>query len=148
MKRALIFWGGWEGHEPEKVSAKLRDILESNGFSVDLYEGTECLKRREALLEYDLIVPCVTCGKLSEECENNVSYAIEKGVVTGAALDVLEYEKSSFENFFDGGKMPAAFEYLISSPRVVLTPHIGGWTHEANRKMARAIIDKIAALGA
>lgn len=74
--------------------------------------------------------------------------AIEKGVVTGAALDVLEYEKSSFENFFDGGKMPAAFEYLVSSPCVVLTPHIGGWTHEANRKMARAIIDKITALGA
>lgn len=68
--------------------------------------------------------------------------AIREGHVTGAALDVLEYEKSSFEDFFTG-TLPDAFSFLVNSQRVVLTPHIGGWTHEANRKMAEAIIRKI-----
>ncbi|MDD4820193.1 MAG: NAD(P)-dependent oxidoreductase [Flavobacteriales bacterium] len=68
--------------------------------------------------------------------------AMENGEVIGAALDVLEYEKSSFENFF-AGELPEAFRYLQNSNRVVLTPHIGGWTHQANRKMAQAIISKI-----
>ena len=71
--------------------------------------------------------------------------AMEQGRVTGAALDVLEYEKSSFEDFFQG-ELPEEFSYLVHSPRVVLTPHIAGWTHESNRKMARAILEKIRAL--
>ena len=58
MKKALIFWGGWHGHEPEKVSLRFQNILEKNGFSVDRYEGVECLEDREQLLTYDLIVPC------------------------------------------------------------------------------------------
>lgn len=72
-------------------------------------------------------------------------WAMEQGRVTGAALDVLEYEKSSFEDFFQG-ELPEEFSYLVHSPRVVLTPHIAGWTHESNRKMARAILEKIRAL--
>ena len=71
--------------------------------------------------------------------------AMEQGRVLGAALDVLEYEKSSFEDFFQS-ELPPEFSYLVASPRVVLTPHIAGWTHESNRKMARTIVDKIRAL--
>lgn len=69
-------------------------------------------------------------------------WALENGKVAGAALDVLEYEKSSFEDFFQGA-LPAEFSYLIHSPQVVLTPHIAGWTHESNRKMAETIVAKI-----
>lgn len=69
-------------------------------------------------------------------------WALENGRVRGACLDVLEYEKSSFEDFFKGD-LPADFSYLVHSPRVVLTPHIAGWTHESNRKMAEAIVRKI-----
>lgn len=72
--------------------------------------------------------------------------AIEKGQVIGAGLDVMEFEKSSFENFFDSAQMPAALEYLIHSDRVILTPHIAGWTHESKFKMAQIIVDKVAAL--
>ena len=39
MKKALIFWGGWNGHEPEKVSLRFERILEQNGFSVERREG-------------------------------------------------------------------------------------------------------------
>lgn len=80
MKKALIFYGGWDGHEPDKVSARFAALLEKNGFSVDRAEGTECLADREKLLSYDLIVPCLTMGKLPRECEKNVSFAVSRGV--------------------------------------------------------------------
>lgn len=70
---------------------------------------------------------------------------MEQGRVTGAALDVLEYEKSSFEDFFQG-ELPEEFSYLVHSPRVVLTPHIAGGPTNPTGKMARAILEKIRAL--
>jgi len=67
---------------------------------------------------------------------------MQSGKVTGAALDVLEYEKLSFEDI-DQDSLPDDFKYLIQSDRVVLTPHIAGWTHESNYKMAKVIVEKI-----
>lgn len=70
--------------------------------------------------------------------------ALKSGKVIGACLDVLEYEKSSFEHMFMGeNKLPEAFSYLIHSDKVLLSPHIAGWTHESNFKMADTIIKKI-----
>ena len=43
MKKALIFWGGWEGHEPEKVAGIYRDILEKEGFVVTMSDSLEVL---------------------------------------------------------------------------------------------------------
>ena len=80
MKKALIFYGGWEGHEPKLVSARFAAILEKNGFSVDVKEGVECLADREALLAYDLLVPCVTGSELPRDYEKNVSFALSRGV--------------------------------------------------------------------
>ena len=65
--------------------------------------------------------------------------------VTGACLDVLEYENISFEGI-DKGQLPEDFKYLIQSHRVVLSPHIAGWTHESNFKMAKVIVGKVKAL--
>ncbi|NCC73818.1 MAG: hydroxyacid dehydrogenase [Sphingobacteriia bacterium] len=67
---------------------------------------------------------------------------LKTGKVLGAALDVLEYEKLSFEDI-DRANLPEDFKYLIQSDQVVLSPHIAGWTHESNEKMAKVIIDKI-----
>jgi D-3-phosphoglycerate dehydrogenase len=66
--------------------------------------------------------------------------------VLGACLDVLEYEKTSFENMFTENELPEAFQYLIKSDKVILSPHIAGWTHESNIKMAQTIVDKVAKL--
>jgi len=72
--------------------------------------------------------------------------AIQSGKVLGACLDVLEYEKTSFENMFTENELPEAFKYLIKSDKVILSPHIAGWTHESNIKMAQTIVDKVAKL--
>ncbi len=69
--------------------------------------------------------------------------ALRSGKIKGAGLDVLEYEKSSFENLFTQNDMPNALHYLITADNVVLTPHIAGWTIESNIKLAQTIVAKI-----
>ena len=66
--------------------------------------------------------------------------AIKQSKVLGAALDVLEYEKSSFENLETDNEDLA---YLLKSDKVIVTPHIAGWTHQSKEKLAQFIVDKI-----
>jgi len=70
--------------------------------------------------------------------------ALQFGKILGAGLDVLEYEKSSFENLFSSD-MPEAFQYLINAKNVLLSPHVAGWTIESKEKLAQTIVDKIKA---
>ncbi len=69
--------------------------------------------------------------------------ALQLGKILGAGLDVLEYEKLSFENLFIDTEKPAAFDYLLAAENVLLTPHIAGWTYESHEKLAQTIVDKI-----
>lgn len=71
--------------------------------------------------------------------------ALQTGKILGAGLDVLEYEKLSFETLFESDK-PAAFDYLLKAQNVLLTPHIAGWTFESHEKLAQVIVDKIKAI--
>ena len=74
---------------------------------------------------------------------NDLVTALKEKKILGACLDVLEYEKLSFENFFTDDNLPDAFKYLINSDKVLLTPHIAGWTVESKYKLAKTILDKI-----
>ncbi|WP_308993717.1 2-hydroxyacid dehydrogenase [Mariniflexile litorale] len=69
-------------------------------------------------------------------------FALKYGQVLGAGLDVLEYEKASFEDMFTS-TMPEPFQYLIAAKNVLLTPHVAGWTIESKEKLAQTIVDKI-----
>lgn len=69
--------------------------------------------------------------------------AMENKKILGACLDVLEFEKLSFENFFSNNDLPKSFEYLIHSDKVILSPHVAGWTVESKYKLAKTILDKI-----
>ncbi|WP_074405494.1 MULTISPECIES: 2-hydroxyacid dehydrogenase [Aquimarina] len=71
---------------------------------------------------------------------------IEEGKIVGAGLDVLEYEKSSFENLFTSeNDMPKEFKKLLKMNNVILSPHVAGWTVESKEKLAQTIVDKIKA---
>ncbi|WP_100613562.1 2-hydroxyacid dehydrogenase [Confluentibacter citreus] len=70
--------------------------------------------------------------------------ALKSGKILGAGLDVLEYEKTSFEALFSS-EMPEAFQYLINAKNVILSPHVAGWTVESKEKLAQTIVDKIKA---
>lgn len=66
--------------------------------------------------------------------------------VLGAGLDVLEYEKLSFETLFQDKNTPEAFQYLLEAKNVLLTPHIAGWTFESHERLAQVIVNKIKAV--
>jgi len=71
--------------------------------------------------------------------------ALQSGKILGAGLDVLEYEKLSFESLFSS-EMPMAFKTLLSMDNVILSPHIAGWTVESKEKLAQVIANKIITL--
>lgn len=71
--------------------------------------------------------------------------AIQSGKILGAGLDVLEYEKLSFETLFHDKNTPEAFQFLLEAKNVILTPHIAGWTFESHERLAQVIVDKIKA---
>ena len=71
--------------------------------------------------------------------------ALKSGKIKGACLDVLEYEKTSFENLEMKNE---DLEYLLNSEKAIITPHIAGWTHESKIKLAQVIVNKILAFTA
>ncbi|GGZ44162.1 2-hydroxyacid dehydrogenase [Mesonia mobilis] len=88
----------------------------------------------------------INTGRGQSVVTSDLVEALKSGKVLGAGLDVLEYEKTSFENLFtSAAQMPEAFQYLINAENVLLSPHVAGWTIESKRKLAQVIVDKIKA---
>lgn len=69
---------------------------------------------------------------------------LKSGKILGACLDVLEYEKTSFESL-NVAELPEAFQYLRNSSKVVLSPHVAGWTKESYFKLSEVLANKILA---
>lgn len=69
---------------------------------------------------------------------------IKSGKILGACLDVIEFEDTSFEKFsLKNVEHIPEWQFLIASEKVILSPHIAGWTFESNEKIARTLFDKI-----
>ncbi|ODT58472.1 MULTISPECIES: ThuA domain-containing protein [Paracoccus] len=81
-KTALIFWGGWEGHEPQACADRVTQMLTQDGFQVDSQPGTDVLAQGD-LGRFDLIVPMMTQAQIDPEALANLIAAIQAG--TGLA---------------------------------------------------------------
>ena len=79
MTRALVTWGGWDGHEPEKVGPMFADWLREAGMEVTLTDSLACFDDAEAVKGYDLIVPVWTMSKIGKEQALNVCAAVAAG---------------------------------------------------------------------
>lgn len=79
-QKALIFQGGWNGHEPQLVAARFGRILEQNGFEVEIAETQEPLGDLNKLLDLDLLVACWTMGTIEREYTANIAKAVGAGV--------------------------------------------------------------------
>ena len=81
-KKAMIYWGGWPGHDPELVAHRFERILKNENFDVDVFEGLDILDDYEKLTTYDLIVPEFTQGSLPncDQKELNLENAVGQGV--------------------------------------------------------------------
>ena len=80
MKKALIVWGGWDGHEPEQVASILAEQLRKNDFDVEVSDTLDSLADVEKLKGLDLIVPEWTMGTIEKEQLAGALQAVKSGV--------------------------------------------------------------------
>jgi len=83
LKRALIVWGGWEGHEPEPIARWFGSLLEDMGMEVRLENSLEVLRHRDLLFEQSLIVPVWTMGTIHPDEIASLDEAVQRGVGLG-----------------------------------------------------------------
>ncbi len=80
MKKALMVWGGWEGHEPQKGSELFAPLLKDAGYEVEIFDSLEVYADQAKMNSYDLIVPIWTQGTISNEQEKGLLEAVKNGV--------------------------------------------------------------------
>ena len=108
MKKAMIVWGGWHGHEPEQGAQIVRDILQNNGFEVRVETQTAAFAD-SALAQLDLIVPIYTMSKIEKDEATNLSAAVRAGVgLAGYHGGMCDSFRDSVEyQFMTGGQWVA-----------------------------------------
>jgi type 1 glutamine amidotransferase len=80
MKKALMVWGGWKGHEPRQAVELMAPCLEQAGFDVEITDSLNVYLDAEKLNNLSLIVPCVTLGTITPEQEHGLVLAVRSGV--------------------------------------------------------------------
>lgn len=149
-----------KGFESEVICYDLKnDIGDENARQVnlqELFEKTDVLSLHaphteltNKMVNLDFINQfkksfyIINTGRGTAIVTEDLVESLKNEKILGACLDVLEYEKLSFENFFSNNNLPEAFKYLINSDKVLLSTHIAGWTVESKYKLAKTILDKI-----
>ena len=82
-KKAIMVWGGWEGHEPKQCADIFAPILEAEGFAVTISDTLDTYKDHDLMAEQDLVVPTWTMGQIEGEQEQGLLAAVDRG--TGIA---------------------------------------------------------------
>lgn len=108
-KKALIVWGGWDGHQPEQVAQLFHTALTEKGFSVEVSDTLDAFTDEEKLLGLDLIVPCWTMGKITGEQLNPVVKAVKSGVGIGGVHGGMcdSFRDATEWQFMTGGQWVA-----------------------------------------
>ena len=80
MKKALIFRGGWDGHEPVETSEIVAEELRKRGLEVDIFDDQDCLLNKNLADTYSVIIPVWTMGEISDDAEKALLNAVSGGV--------------------------------------------------------------------
>lgn len=122
----------------------LDEIFESTdilSLHVPLTEETHYMVNKEFFGKFRKNIWLINTSRGRVVNTMDLSNQLKAGKVIGAALDVLEYEDSTFESL--SGNRTEEFDYLLNADNVLITPHIAGWTLESNIKLAKVLVDKI-----
>ncbi|GHU72952.1 hypothetical protein AGMMS49992_10070 [Clostridia bacterium] len=120
-KKAWIFQGGWDGHEPKLTSKRFAGLLEKHGYEVELTDSMAKASSLDALLELDLIVACWTMGEIEREHSQNIAKAVGAGVglagCHGGMCDA--FRKDTEWQFMTGGQWVShpggdGVEYMVN----------------------------------
>ena len=129
----------------ETTLEKLQEECDIISLHIPLNEETKYIVNQDFINKFKKNIYIINTSR--GKCLNTADLvtAIASGKVLGACLDVLEYEALSFENI-DTAQLPEPMQYLIMSDKVVLSPHIAGWTHESNYRISKIIAEKMIAV--
>lgn len=118
------------------------DIL---SLHVPLSDETRYLVNFEFLMKFRKNIQLINTsrGPVVETAALAKALALEK--VSGAALDVIEYEETSFE-VLQSNAIPPPMQFLMQAENVILSPHIAGWTNESKIRLAEVLLNKILAI--
>lgn len=122
-KKALIAWGGWEGHTPQRSAIVVRGMLERNGFDVTLAQGTAVFADPN-LGSFDLIVPVITMSTIEKAELQGLTHAVRQGTGLGGFHGTMG---DSFRNepnyqFMTGGQWVAHPGDIIDYHVVITQP--------------------------
>lgn len=109
QKRALIVYGGWDGHEPKLVAERFSGMLQKHGWKTELTDTLDSFLDEERLMGIDLIVPCWTMSTITREQLNPVLKAVASGVgLAGCHGGMCDAFRDSVEwQFMTGGQWVA-----------------------------------------
>ncbi len=131
-----------DGFTEETTLEKIFEETDILSLHVPLTEETTYMVNEQFLNKFKKSIYLINTARGKVVKTDDLAAAMQNGKVLGAALDVLEYEKTSFEKLHFGD-MPESMQYLIDSDSVILSPHIAGWTFESDYKLAKVLADKI-----
>ncbi len=108
-RKALIVWGGWDGHEPERVADLFARVLREDGFDVEISDTLDAFRDGTRLKSLALIVPVWTMGKITDAQAKSVCNAVESGVgIAGAHGGMCDSFRENTEwQFMTGGQWVA-----------------------------------------
>ena len=78
-KKVLIFQGGWDGHEPDRVAGRFAEIMKKHGYFCEIHADQDILLDQVHVMEMDLIIPSTTMGEIAPEARNNIMKAVAAG---------------------------------------------------------------------
>lgn len=120
-KKALIVWGGWDGHQPDQVAEIFKGILEEENFQVEASNTLEAYADTEKLKSLDLIVPHWTMGRIENKYALNISEAVMAGVgLAGCHGGMCDSFRNNVDwQFMTGGNWVAhpgndGVEYMVN----------------------------------
>ena len=79
-KKALISWGGWEGHEPKENAELFAPVLKTEGYEVEVTNSLESYEDVEKMKSMDLVVPIWTLSDMTPKQEKGLLGAVHSGV--------------------------------------------------------------------
>jgi len=108
-RKALIVWGGWEGHDPQPVAETIADHLSAHGLDVEVSDTLDSFTDAQNLLTLSLIVPVWTMGKITSEQLNPVAAAVRGGVGIGGCHGGMcdSFRDATEWQFITGGQWVA-----------------------------------------
>ena len=152
----VIFYDLKEGISDENARQVSYDEFFEKADVVSLHtpltEKTHQMINKEFIANFKKPIWFINTARGKSAVTEDLVGALKEGKILGAGLDVLEYEKSSFESLFGNKKnvsisaadpIPEALRELMFMPHTLLSPHVAGWTQESHEKLATVIADKI-----